>query len=387
MASSTDSKTLTRVIALETRCGTLEADHETRLTDLEARVAEIPALLVRIAALEALGVVAVEATAKKVVTTKGAAGRPKKETLPPVALPEGMEEAPGPEAYRLKEEEIQEGVCIGRCVAAGDKRWSIEIMAEAQCGAPVEEGADLCAACAEKAERYETDKKFRKWHGTVREEPPSWMHMLGTAWAQQALEGGRLVWNPAGAAAVGGAGTGDSASTMSGDSGSKMSVAEKRKAAASKKAEEKEVKEVKKAEEKAAKLKAAEEAKEAKRKAAEEAKAKKAEEAKAKKSTKSPAKKSTKVPKPVADADEDEDEEEEGAAAVTAPARADTAALVVKAKGSVEPIGEELFWRVGANLWEYDLVENAKGAWAGILHADGETIDRTAEEPADDDEE
>jgi colicin import membrane protein len=385
MASSTDSKTLTRVIALETRFGTLEADQETRIADLEAKVAEIPALLARIAALEERGPVAVEATVRK-VTAKGAAGRPKKETLPPVALPAGME-APGPEAYRLKEEEIKEGTCLARVIQESNKdtRWSIAIYGEAQCGADVEEGSDLCAACAEKAERYEADKKFRKWCGTVREEPPSWMHMLGTAWAQQAMEGGKLVWNPDGAIAVGGAGTGDSASMVSGSSASKMSVAEKRAAAAKLKAAEKEAKEAKKAEEKAAKLKAAEEAKAAKAEAAAAAKAKKAEEAAAKKAAKpakAPAKKSAKV----AMDKTDDDADEEGVAAVTAPARADTASLVVKAKGSVEPIGEELFWRIGNKLWDYDMEENAKGAWVGILLADGETIDRSVEEPADDEE-
>lgn len=376
MASSADSKISRRVADLEDSFPAMES----RIADLETKVAEIPALLARIAELEARpGPTEVSVvSARKGVT--GSAGRPKKEKLPAPPLPEG-EEAPGPEAYRLKEADIKEGVCIARAITSSDKRWSIEIMAESQCGAAVEEGEELCAACAEKAARYEEDKKFRKWHGTVLEEPLSWMHMLGTAWATQAMEGGRLRWL-GGEAAVGGAGTGDSASMTSGDSGasgSKMSVAEKRAAL---KAE----KDAKKAEEKAAKAAAAEakkaaaaEAKAAKEAAAAEAKAAKAAE-KAAKPPKKPAAgaASKKVPKPA----EDEEDEE----AVTAPARADTSAAVAKVKGSVEPLGDELYWREGRKMFAYDMMDG-KGAFLGMLAADGETITPCDKEPDSDDEE
>ena len=371
MASSsltTDSKALSR------RVTALEEDSipamESRIGDLEAKVAEIPALLARIAELEARPVSGKEVT----VSRKGAVGRPKKETLPAPPLPEG-EEAPGPEAYRLAEADIKEGVCIARVLTETNKdiRWSVAIYNEAQCGAAVEDGEELCAGCAEKAARYEEDKKYRKWHGTVHEEPLSWMHMLGTAWATQAMEGGKLRWLGA-EAAVGGAGTADSSSMVSSDSGSKMSVAEKRAAL---KAE----KDAKKAEEKAAKTAAAE----AKKAAAAEAKAAKvaaAAEEKAKKAAEKAAKPPKATKKTSAGAASKAAEEEE---TDTAPARADTSATVTKVKGSVEPIGDELYWREGCRMYEYDM-DSGKGAFLGMLEADGETITPCDKEPEDDEE-
>jgi hypothetical protein len=196
-------------------------------------------------------------------------------------------EAPGPEAYRQSPADIKLDVCVGRAIVTPDKRWSIAIYSEAQCGADVEDGEDLCAACAEKEASFGADKKFRKWHGRITEDPYGWQHMLGTAWAQQAMESGKLFWNPAGAA-VGGAGTGDSGSVTSNTSSTVS-------AAAAKKAALKAEKEAKKAEERAAKAAEKEAEKAAKAALKEAAKAAAKAEKEAEKAAKAALKKAAKA--------------------------------------------------------------------------------------------
>ena len=204
-------------------------------------------------------------------------GRPRK--LTPL-LPSGLTE-PAPSAYRLSPSDIKLDVCVGRICRDSfkDTRWSKPIYGEAQCGATVEEGgSDLCAACAERAAHYETDKTFHGWVGRVTEEPYPWQHMLGTAWAKAAMESGKLFWNPAAAAAVGGAGTGDNGSVTSSDSADSKKAATAATAAKKEALKvEKEAKTAKKAEETAAKA-AAKAEKEAEKAAKEAKTAKKAEE-------------------------------------------------------------------------------------------------------------
>jgi hypothetical protein len=152
--------------------------------------------------------------------------------------------------------DIKPDVCVGRRIVAADKRWSVAIHMEAQCGAAVADGSDLCAGCLAKEARYLAEgKKYDRWTGRITEEPLDWVHMLGTAWAAAHAASGRLRWV---GAAVGGAGT-DTASD-GGSVSSAGSAAEKRAMREAFKAAKAEAKAI----EKAAKEKAKEEAKAAK---------------------------------------------------------------------------------------------------------------------------
>jgi hypothetical protein len=136
-------------------------------------------------------------TVTKTAAVKTVAKAPAFKMFPPYV---GGGRAGQPEAtdYRLKPEWIDTGVCIGRMFAKGDddKRWSIAIFRERQCGSAILSDG-LCVKCLAKSETYESDRTYRKYHGTVLEEPLSWLHMLGTAWATQASDSGRLFFKPA----------------------------------------------------------------------------------------------------------------------------------------------------------------------------------------------
>jgi hypothetical protein len=116
----------------------------------------------------------------------------------PVYAGGGRAAQPEASDYRLEAEWIDSTVCIGRVFAKGDddKRWSVAILRERQCGEDISSDG-LCAKCLAKSEKYAADRTFRKWHGTVLEDPPAWLHMLGTAWAKQAMDGGKLRFLPA----------------------------------------------------------------------------------------------------------------------------------------------------------------------------------------------
>lgn len=102
-----------------------------------------------------------------------------------VAPVEQMEGAPTAADYRLKEEEIDHTTCLARKINGTDKskirEWKPIIYRELQCGKKRVEGEDLCLLCKTKSELYTGSEGT--WWGLVTEEPPSWMHMLGTAWA------------------------------------------------------------------------------------------------------------------------------------------------------------------------------------------------------------
>jgi chemotaxis protein histidine kinase CheA len=299
-----------------------------------------------------------------------AAGRPKKEPLPAPPKPEDSEEAPDAADYRLDPSDIKEDVCVGRVLKGNeDKRWSPAVYSESQCGAEVEEDG-LCKTCLARSQRFAADPKPGRWDGRITEDPLPWQHMLGTAWAVQALASGKLKWLGGAAAPTGGAGT-DSASVSSGSDSTasgKMSVAEAKAAAKVAKEAEKAAAAAKKAADKEA-AKAAKEAEKAAAKAlkeAEKAAAKAAKEAeKASKAATKPATKAAAAPKKAAAA----------SATETVPAKADTSADVIATQGEMQAINGDLRWIVGKKVYEYDFFTNGAGAYVGRLGADGETID------------
>lgn len=312
------------------------------------------------------------AVVAKKVGASAPAGRPKKEPLPPPPMPEDGEEAPDAADYRLDPSEIKEDVCDGRIMVSPDKRWSVAIFSEAQCGAEITEDG-LCKTCFARFQRYSAEPKPGRWDGRVSEDPLSWQHMLGTAWATQALESGKLKWLGGSPAPSGGAGT-DSASVVSGSDSTtsgKMSVAEAKAAAAAKKAAEKET--AKKAKEdkkeadriaKEAEKTAKKAVKDAEKAAAKAAKASAAATEKAAKPTKAKAAAST----------------ASTSAAAAVPAKADTSAEVVETEGEMKAIQGDLYMLKGRKVYSYDMFSNAAGGFVGLLGADGETIDRDATE-------
>jgi hypothetical protein len=220
--STTDMITAIRAEMCVTRAH-LDA-MEKQLETLEKTVTPVPAPAPALLLPSQL-VVPVAPVAPVAETAKKSVGRPKKvtRTFPP--LPTGGE-VPGPGAYRLAAADIKMDVCVGRILTEDtkDTRWSVAIYPEAQCGAAVADGSDLCAGCLAKEARYLAEgKKYDRWTGRITEEPLAWVHMLGTAWAAAHAASGRLRWV---GAAVGGAGT-DTASD-GGSVSSAGSAAEKR---------------------------------------------------------------------------------------------------------------------------------------------------------------
>ena len=105
---------------------------------------------------------------------------PKEEVPMPVAV-DGA--APEASAYRIAAVDLT--TCVGRG-KDDDKRWSPIVFRERQCGKKVVDGCDLCTTCAKRAEKNVDMTVPGGWLGRVTDEPPSWMHMLGTAWAEKA---------------------------------------------------------------------------------------------------------------------------------------------------------------------------------------------------------
>ena len=164
--------------------------------------------------------------------------------------------APDASEYRLSEADIDHSVCIGRA-KDDDKRWSPIIFRERQCGKKLEEDSDLCKTCHTREEKYaESSSPKIGWMGRVTEEPLDWVHMLGTAWAEEK----KPKFNGASSAA-------SVASDAASDSGASEEMEqpekpEEKKAPAAKKtkvpaADKEAKKEAKKAEKPAAKPKAA----------------------------------------------------------------------------------------------------------------------------------
>jgi hypothetical protein len=275
--------------------------------------------------------------------------KPKKEKAAPVAVPfpdDGS--VPCAASYRIKPEDIDHTVCVGRVMKDGvddDKRWKPAVYRERQCGAAVDDGCDMCSGCTKRSEKAAETGKHGAWNGRVTEEPPAWCHMLGTAWAA------KCKWNP----------DGDSASVASAHS----SHAEKMDAAAKKGA--KVDKEAAKAEKEAAKAKekAEKEAAKAKEKAEKEA-------AKAKeKAEKESAKKAKPTKKAATSA--------VSVGGAAAAAAADTSAPVATVAGELEVIGHTMYWVRDGNVYEYDEETRKAGTFVGRKMEDG-SIDEDGDE-------
>jgi len=104
--------------------------------------------------------------------------------VPEPVVPEAAAEPAVPAAsdYRVCAADIDHATCVGRSLKDGaDKRWKPIIYRESQCGKKVVEGSDLCTICTKREDKY--DAKPGPWTGRITEEPPGWLHMLGTAWA------------------------------------------------------------------------------------------------------------------------------------------------------------------------------------------------------------
>jgi hypothetical protein len=276
-------------------------------------------------------------SAPKVPKTK-AVPKTKKEkvAVAPVPFPEDGS-VPTAASYRITPSDVDHTICVARVMKDGvddDKRWKPAVYREHQCGGDLVDGSDLCSGCNKRQEKAAESGKHGAWNGRVTEDPPSWCHMLGTAWAA------KCKWNPDGASVS------DSASVASDQSSTadKMNAAAAKKEAAAKKAEEKAAAAAKKAEEKAA------------------AAAKKAEEkAAAPKKTKAAPKK-----KEVA----------------ASNAVADTTAPVATADGELEIIGHTMYWLRNGNVYEYDEESKAAGSFVGRKNEDG-SIDEDADEEVD----
>jgi hypothetical protein len=305
----------------------------------------------------------------------GAVGRPKKAVLAAPPLPEVEEDGEAPDAaeYRLPAEEIKEGVCMARAIepSDADKRWSIAVYREHQCGGAVVEDTDLCETCTRRQETYSVKPGAGKWHGLITEEPLPWMHMLGTAWATAKIAEGKLKWRGGDAAD----GSASVSSAEESTTSTKMTAAELRAQKATERAAEKAAKEAQKASEKAEKeaKKAAEKAaKEAEKEAAKVAK----EAAKAAKATAPKAPKKAAAPKVTTESTAAGG----GAAATVIPAAADSAATATSTGGEIKYISGDMYWARGNKIYNYDMLGETVGEFVGRLQADGETIDGDADE-------
>ena len=337
---------------------------------------------------EMLGLLGVPAVPAKKVGTAVA-----KKTSVPAArkaaaaapLPEPDEDgAPSADSYRIKEEDIDHAVCVGRILKGGkDKRWAPAVYREFQCGKANEDDCDLCKVCQNRLEKFAEDPKSKNdWNGRVTEDPHAGVHMLDTEWA----EARKPKWMGEGAAAATSSDSGSEASASESAASSKVSKAAEKEAAKATKEAEKVSKAAKKEAEKAEKAakKEAEKAEKAAKKEAEKAEkaaekeaekaAKAAEKEKEPKAKKAPAPKKAATPvvkKAVGGA---------GAAAPSpAPAKADSAAAAAEAKGEMSLIDGTIYWVNGKNVYKYDEDSEEAGEYVGRLTSD-ETIDKDAEE-------
>ena len=267
--------------------------------------------------------------------------------------------APDASEYRLSEADIDHSVCIGRA-KDDDKRWSPIIFRERQCGKKLEEDSDLCKTCHTREEKYaESSSPKIGWMGRVTEEPLDWVHMLGTAWAEEK----KPKFNGASSAA-------SVASDAASDSGASEEMEqpekpEEKKAPAAKKAKVPAAdKEAKKAAA-AAEREAAKEAKKAATAAAAEAKKEAAAaEKEAKKAATAAAAEAKKAAKKA----------EKPAAkpkAAKAEKVADASVPAVTVKANIEMIGDELYEVKDGNVYEWDREANAgmgkRGDFVGRL--------------------
>ena len=114
----------------------------------------------------------------------------KAHTLLPVAAADGM--PPAAAAYRLhgRGEAVDHSRCLARrTLGAQDERWTTHVYCEYQCSRRATADSDLCSNCSGNEKKFLTlgrqeNGGSRGWAGRITEEPPDWIHMLGTAWAE-----------------------------------------------------------------------------------------------------------------------------------------------------------------------------------------------------------
>ena len=300
--------------------------------------------------------------------------QPKKRTVAPkkVAVPV-VSGADAPEAseYRVAEADIDHSVCLGRVLKGGeDKRWAPIIFREKQCGGKLVEGSDLCTVCSKRESKYADESKPGPWTGRVTEDPLDWVHMLGTAWAEQK--------NPkfSAAAAAAAAAASDSASDSGASeemeavvpvSDKKAAASDKKAAEKAEKAAEKEAAKAAKAAEKAAEKEAAKAAKEAEKEAAKAAK-------EAEKAAKAAAAAPKKATEKAAVAPKK--------AAVVAPKKAVVAAAPVDVEFELKMIGDDMYAIKQGNVYEWDADAEKCGDFVGRLtgEEDDPSIDTDAAE-------
>ena len=311
---------------------------------------------------------AAEAAEKKVVPV----AQPKKRTVAPKKAPVPVAsgaDAPEASEYRVAEAEIDHSVCLGRVLKGGeDKRWAPIIFREKQCGGKLVEGSDLCTVCSKRESKYADESKPGPWTGRVTEDPLDWVHMLGTAWAEQK--------NPKFSASAAAATASASASDSASDSGvseemeAVVPVSDKKAAAkaekAAEKAAEKEAAKAAKAAEKAAEKEAAKAAKEAEKEAAKAAKAAEKATEKATAAPKKATAKATAAPKKAA----------------VAPKKAVVAAAPVDVEFELKMIGDEMYAIKQGNVYEWDADAEKCGDFVGRLtgEEDDPSIDTDAAE-------
>jgi histone H1/5 len=280
------------------------------------------------------------ATAKPAKAAPKPKKEPKKEVVAAKPLPsaEDGETAPTADSYRLKAADIDETVCVGRA-KDNDNRWKPIIYRERQCGKKLVDGSDLCAGCQKREEKYED--KAGPWLGRVSDdEPLSWLHMLGTAWAEKAKP--KFNASASGSSA-------SVASDAASDSGAseEMEVVEKKVAPKAKKvtAEEKESKKAAAAAEK----EAAAAAKAAEKEAAAAVKAAEKEAAAAAKPKKEVKPKKEKEVKEVKEVKKSEKKPEKSEPKVAA-----ASAAVVAVEFELEDIGGTVYAVRNGNVYDYD---------------------------------
>jgi hypothetical protein len=329
-------------------------------------VEEIVALKARVAELEAAAKpkAAAEPKEPKEPKAKAEPKEPKAKAEPKAkkekkALPSGEDGEPDASEYRIAAADVDLTTCVARLTdeSTKDDRWSKAVYAEMQCGKKVHEDGDLCKSCAKKEEKYED--KAGAWKGRVTDdEPPSWLHMLGTAWAEKA----KPTFKPSASAPA------SSAASVADDEEEGPSDApapkDKKAEAAAKKAEAAAKKEAAAAE-KEAKKAAAEKEKEAKKEAAEKEKEAKKAAAEAKKAA-AEAKKAEK-PKPKAKAEK----------------KAEVVEEAIEVEEEMETIGKVVYLLVNGNVYEYDAMAEKRGKYAGrrVENDEGEvSIDKAAAE-------
>ena len=144
----------------------------------------------------------IERAAKaKVVKESGGSDATKRKTRTSKAPKREVEgDAPDVSEYRIASDMIRLDLCIGRRFRKDpDMRWTKPVMYEEQCTAKAIDGSALCVACSKRQTAYADDPAKGAgtktvWAGVINEEPLDTTHMLGTAWAKELQDKGKLKW-------------------------------------------------------------------------------------------------------------------------------------------------------------------------------------------------